>query len=59
MKELEAKQAGKDQEREKWYQERRQEEEQRWEREKEARLRRQAEFETAHKNLLKEQEVIS
>lgn len=59
MKELEEKQAGKDQEREKWYQERRKEEEERRERGKDARLRRQKEFEAAQKSLLKQQEVLT
>ena len=59
MRELEKKQAGKDQEREKWYQERRQEEEARREREKKARVQRQEEFEAAQKKLFKEQEVLN
>ena len=57
LKDLEGKQAEKDQKRDEWYQERRREEEARHEREKEARLQRQVQFEAAQKKLLQEQEV--
>ena len=57
MKDLEEKQAEKDQKRDEWYQERRREEEARLAREKEARLQRQVQFETAQKKLLQEQKV--
>ena len=58
MRELEKKRAQKEQERDKWYQERKREEDERRERGREARLKRQAEFEAAQKKLLKEQEVF-
>ena len=54
---MEKKQRGKFQEREKWYQERKEEEEARQEREKLARIQRQVEFEAAQDKLLKEQQV--
>lgn len=57
LKDLEEKQAEKDQKRDEWYQERRREEEARLAREKEARLQRQVQFETAQKKLLQEQKV--
>lgn len=54
---MEKKQTGKFQEREKWYQERKEEEEARQEKEKLARIQRQVEFEAAQEKLLKEQQV--
>lgn len=57
LKDLEEKQAEKDQKRDEWYQERRREDDARREREKEARLKRQVQFEAAQKKLLQEQEV--
>lgn len=57
MKDLEEKQAEKNQKRDEWYQERRREEETRQAREKEARIQRQVQFEAAQKKLLQEQEV--
>ena len=57
LKDLEEKQALKDQRRDEWYQERRREEEARLAREKEARLQRQVQFEAAQKKLLQEQKV--
>lgn len=57
MKDLEEKQAEKNQKRDEWYQERRREEETRQAREKEARIQREVQFEAAQKKLLQEQEV--
>jgi len=57
LKDLEEKQAEKDQKRDVWYQERRREEEARLAREKEARHQRQVQFEAAQKKLLQEQKV--
>ncbi|XP_078345883.1 leucine-rich repeat- and IQ domain-containing protein 1-like isoform X2 [Oculina patagonica] len=58
LKDLEEKQAEKDQKRDEWYQKRRREDEARREREKEARLKRQVQFEAAQKKLLQEQEAL-
>ncbi|XP_015748541.1 PREDICTED: leucine-rich repeat and IQ domain-containing protein 1-like [Acropora digitifera] len=57
LQELEKKQTGKFQEREKWYQERKEEEEARQEKERLARIQHQVEFEAAQDKLLKEQQV--
>ena len=54
---MEKKQTEKVQERERWYQERKEEEEARQEKEKLARIQRQVEFEAAQGKLLKEQQV--
>ncbi|XP_027041039.1 trichohyalin-like, partial [Pocillopora damicornis] len=58
LRDLEEKQAKKDQERELWYKERRQQDEARRKREQEARYERQLQFEASQEKLRKEQEVL-